>query len=388
MTPPALINTLLRGLPAHSRAGVAQRALIVWLVALFIAVFQWVASPQEHPLSYALVYSYAISTSIWFFTDPMRIALHRWLHTEPPHYWAFNLRSLVWLLVGIALGYGLGISVGDGYAGQSTWALLALAPQRFWGIWLGSFGISLGFLFYFYHREKNRDLERQATEARLKLLESQLEPHMLFNTLANLRALIATDPPRAIHMLDRLNDYLRATLKASRTDALSGTHTLADEFDRLRDYLELMAVRMGPRLAYTLNLPDHLQHHPVPPLLLQPLVENAIRHGLEPQVEGGRIDVIAQQDGTHGLRIEVADTGVGMDGTRPPTDTRTHSGFGLAQVRERVASLPGAGRVDVSSPPSGGTRVCLHLPLNLPRSAPAHKRSPSAQSAPTKSAAP
>lgn len=362
---------LLRWLPPDSLSGVRQRGLIVWAVALAIAVFQWLAAPQDHPLVATLVYSYAISTSIWFFSDPLRIALHRWLHTQPPHYWTLSPRTVAYMLASIVLGYTLGTAVGDAYTGRSTWAMLTLAPQRFWGFGLSSLGISFGFLFYFYHREKNLDLERQATEARLKLLESQLEPHMLFNTLANLRALIATDPPRAIHMLDRLNDYLRATLKASRTDALSGTHTLAAEFDRLRDYLELMAVRMGPRLTYTLNLPDHLQHHPVPPLLLQPLVENAIRHGLEPQVEGGRIDVIAQQDGTHGLRIEVADTGVGIH-AQPPT--KHPGGFGLAQVRERVASLPGAGRLDVSSPPCGGTRVCLHLPLNLPRNAPATQR--------------
>lgn len=368
MTPSALIHTLLSGLPAHSRAGVARRAFIVWTVALFIALFQWIASPQEHPLAVSLVYSYAISTSVWMFTDPLRIALHRWLHTEAPHYWTLSPRTVVYMLVGIVLGYILGTALGDAYTGRSTWAMLTLSPQRFWGFWLSSLGISVGFLFYFYHREKNLELERQATEARLKLLETQLEPHMLFNTLANLRALIAIDPPRAIHMLDRLNDYLRATLTASRTDALSGAHTLADEFDRLRDYLELMAVRMGPRLAYTLNLPNALQQHPVPPLLLQPLVENAIRHGLEPQVEGGRIEVSAQPDGTHGLRLEVSDTGVGINAQPPTTLT---GGFGLAQVRERVASLPGGGRVDVSSPPGGGTRISLRLPLNLPHGAPA-----------------
>ncbi|MDO9201857.1 MAG: histidine kinase [Hydrogenophaga sp.] len=365
--PPA--PTLLRWLPPHCLPGVRQRGLIVWAVALVIAVFQWLTAPQNHPLVATLVYSYAISTSIWFFCDPLRIALHRWLHTPPPHYWALSPRTGAYMLASTVLGYALGTAVGDAYTGRSTWELLSLSPQRFWGFWLSSLGISCGFLFYFYHREKGLDLERQATEARLKLLETQLEPHMLFNTLANLRALIATDPPRAIHMLDRLNDYLRATLKASRTDALSGAHTLADEFARLRDYLELMAVRMGPRLAYTLNLPDALQNHPVPPLLLQPLVENAIRHGLEPHVVGGAISVSAHQDGAHGLRIEVTDTGVGMN-THPHT-TAAHNtqanggGFGLAQVRERVASLPGAGRVEVLSPPGGGTTIRLHLPLNL-----------------------
>ena len=275
MTHP-IANALLRWLPPDSRTSAARRAVIVWGVALLIAVLQWVARPQEHPLRYSLVYSYAISTSIWFFTDPLRIVLRRWLNAEPPHYWRLSLRSVAVLMGGIVLGYAIGTAVGDAFSGRSTWELLTLSPQRFWGFWLSSLGISFGFLFYFYQREKGAELQRQATEARLKLLETQLEPHMLFNTLANLRALIATDPPRAIHMLDRLNDYLRATLRASRTDSASGAHTLNDEFARLRDYLELMAVRMGPRMAYALHLPDALQTHPVPPLLLQPLVENAV----------------------------------------------------------------------------------------------------------------
>ena len=216
-------SALLRWLPPPSLPGLRQRGLIVCGVALVIALVQWLTASRAHPLLASLVYSYAISLCIWFFTDPLRIALHRWLRTEPPHYWALNTRSLAWLVVGIVLGYVLGITAGDLYVGQSTWALLVQAPQRFWGVWLGALGISLGFLFYFYQREKALALQHEATEAQLRLLESQLEPHMLFNTLANLRALIATDPPRALTMLDRLNDYLRATLRdPAKGDALRG----------------------------------------------------------------------------------------------------------------------------------------------------------------------
>ena len=100
--------------------------------------------------------------------------------------------------------------------------------------------------------------------------------------------------------------YLRATLNGSRTT----THTLQAEFDRLRDYLELMAIRMGPRLAFSLQLPPELAQHPVPALLLQPLVENSIQHGLEPKVEGGRVTVNARREGGQ-LVLEVVDTGVG-----------------------------------------------------------------------------
>jgi hypothetical protein len=360
-----LTHSLLRWLPADSRPGVAQRLRVVWGVALLIALFQWFTRQQEHPLDRSLVYSYAISTCIWLLSDPLRVWLHRWHGATGPHYWTASWRTGLHLLLSVVLGYAIGTTIGDAYAGHSTWELLSLSPQRFWGFWLSSLAISLGFVVFFYWRGKAEDLQRQATEARLKLLETQLEPHMLFNTLANLRALIATDPPRALDMLDRLNDYLRATFKASRTDTLGGGHTLADEFARLRDYLELMAVRMGPRLAYTLDLPTALAQQPLPPLLLQPLVENAIRHGLEPQVAGGTVGVRVRADGAQHLCIEVSDTGVGMDTSATPAPARD-SGFGLAQVRERVASLTGGGQVDLHSAPGEGTRITLRLALTTP----------------------
>jgi sensor histidine kinase YesM len=285
----------------------------------------------------------------------MRIVLRRWLRTEAPYYWSFNGRTTAYQLLAIVLGYAAGTAVGDAVSGRSTWDLLLLSPQRFWSFLGFSLAISAGFLFFFYHREKAHALEKLATETRLKLLESQLEPHMLFNTLANLRVLIKLDPDRATAMLDRLNDYLRATLAASRSEGAT-SHTLALEFQRLRDYLELMAVRMGPRLRYTLELPDDLTDHPVPPLLLQPLVENAIRHGLEPSVEGGEIVVSAQTDGDT-LRITVRDSGVGFDGA--PT-----AGFGLTQVRERLATAFGtSARLDCTSSAGRGTQITLRLPL-------------------------
>jgi LytS/YehU family sensor histidine kinase len=178
---------------------------------------------------------------------------------------------------------------------------------------------------------------------------------MLFNTLANLRVLITLDPPRAQAMLDRLIAFLRSTLEASR----AGTHTLADEFARLDDYLALMAVRMGPRLHAQLRLPPELAALPVPALLLQPLVENAIRHGLEPKVEGGHIELSAARDGPH-LLLAVRDSGLGWPGT-------PREGFGLAQVRERLAALYGAAaRLQIGPAAGGGTLATLTLPLNAP----------------------
>jgi LytS/YehU family sensor histidine kinase len=213
--------------------------------------------------------------------------------------------------------------------------------------------------YYFYSRNRGAYLERRmgeaqrhANEARLKLLETQLEPHMLFNTLANLRALIGVDPARAQHMLDHMIAYLRSTLDASRAT----THPLQAEFNRLRDYLALMAIRMGERLQVDLQLPADLALQPVPTLLLQPLVENAIQHGLEPQVGGGRLTVAARRDDGH-LVLEVTDSGAGLGGSTPG------SGFGLAQVRERLATLHGS-RATLSLEPAQprGTRATIRLP--------------------------
>ena len=167
-------------------------------------------------------------------------------------------------------------------------------------------------------------------------------------------------------MLDRLNGYLRATLAGSRATQ----HPLAQEFARLADYLELMAVRMGERLRFTLDLPEDLREVPVPPLLLQPLVENSIRHGLEPKVEGGRITVEAQAlpatDETPALlQITVADTGVGLRHEAPPPQASDLGrGFGLTQVRERLRTLYGPrASLSLQHGPGGGTVVQLRYAL-------------------------
>ena len=222
--------------------------------------------------------------------------------------------------------------------------------------------------------------QRLAADNQLRLLQSQLEPHMLFNTLANLRVLVTLDPPRAQAMLDHLIRYLRATLGASHANL----HPLATEFALLGDYLALMALRMGPRLQVQLQLPEALRQHPVPPLLLQPLVENCIRHGLEPQVAGGRIDVRAELQGGQ-LLLTVRDTGVGLPavgGLGPAADSdrgseqgsdqgsdqpdQPGSHYGTRHVAERLATLYGTQasfRLRPAPDADGGTLAELRLPL-------------------------
>jgi sensor histidine kinase YesM len=204
-------------------------------------------------------------------------------------------------------------------------------------------------------RARAEEVARQAMQAQLQLLQAQIEPHMLFNTLANLQGLIALDAARATHMLDQLIRYLRATLSSSRADAT----TLAQEFDLLDAYLGLMAVRMGARLRFSLQLPDALRTASVPPMLLQPLVENAIAHGLEPKIDGGELVVTAAQHGSL-LELAVRDTGLGLG----YTPARAGTGVGVANTRERLRGLYGEHATLALEPASPqGTVARITLPL-------------------------
>jgi signal transduction histidine kinase len=269
------------------------------------------------------------------------------------------------LAVGVAAGTALGVEVADRLTGRSMTNLLDWsAPSTQGTLVLAVLGTAvIASLMAALERAAAARVEaeaarRLAAETRLKLLESQLEPHMLFNTLANLRALIALDPPRAQAMLDRLIAFLRATLAASQ----ASLHPLQAEFARLDDYLALMAVRMGTRLQVQTALPQDLRDRPVPVLLLQPLVENAIQHGLEPRVEGGRLEVAARAEGGR-LELTVRDTGVGLDRARASGG----AGFGCRQVRDRLATLYGsAAELSVEPASGGGTLARIRMPLEGP----------------------
>lgn len=329
-----------------------------------------------------LAFSLPIALISWLVMDGGRALLTRGRTTPWPR------GPAGWLLVavGTAAGFVGGSAIGRWYAGSPASPWQSLQGQDGLPTLVITVAASIAMSFYFHSRGKAQSLQaqaaqaqRDAAQARLTLLQAQLEPHMLFNTLANLRMLVATDPARAQSMLDHLIDYLRATLGASRTT----WHPLADEFARLADYLALMAVRMGPRLAYSLDLPEDLRHHSVPALLLQPLVENAIRHGLEPQVGGGEITVQARLLpglGTEPACIElrVTDSGAGLGtafatgaGHAEPAEPAEHaprgdhgSHFGLQQVRERLATLYGtAASLALSPHLPRGTCARILLPL-------------------------
>lgn len=323
--------------------------------SLTVAGLHYAFRPQQ-AYETALVYSFCIGTSCWLLIDFGR---HLFPSAQGSD-WPKGLAGVLLPAVGIALGYAIGTTLGDLWFGWSSWDNISGQQLALSALMTAVIGTVV--TYYFYSQGKSTFLEqkitesnRLATESRLKLLETQLEPHMLFNTLANLRVLIAIDPPRAQDMLDRMVAYLRATLSASR----ASNHALKLEFDRLRDYLELMAVRMGPRLQFELDLPADLADQNVPSLLLQPLVENSIKHGLEPKVEGGRITVRARRAANNMLSLEVTDSGVGFDSEAPASN-----GFGLAQVRERLAvAYDAQGGVEQTSTPGQGATTLVHLPL-------------------------
>ena len=336
------------------------------LIGLALTLADTGHSDGLQTLGLNLLYSQCIGLAIWGLIDLGRLALT----PDEPRQW----RRLFGIVpVGVVLGYLGGTLAGDTLLGKPGQGMAVLQSGQGLGLLLMSLAVGAVCTHYFMSQARLASVreeaarasaqaeaaQRQAAESQLKLLQTQLEPHMLFNTLANLRALVSLDPARAQTMLDHLIAYLRATLGASRATL----HPLQDEFDRLADYLALMAVRMGPRLAFTLDLPDALRAAAVPPLLLQPLVENSIRHGLEPKVAGGSINVQAQMQGNR-LSLTVTDTGLGWDTAKPPAATTLTSGFGLTQVRERLHTCYGAeGAIEIVAIPSGGTRVSVSFPL-------------------------
>jgi sensor histidine kinase YesM len=203
-------------------------------------------------------------------------------------------------------------------------------------------------------RAETEQLERTVVEARMQALQAQIEPHFLFNTLASIDQLILTDPPRASQMQRSLIRYLRSAMPKMRE---AKRPTLGQQLDLCTAYLEIMAVRMEDRMQLAVNVPKGLTSAVFPSMMLQTLVENAIKHGLEPKAEGGRIDIGAEVvDGR--LAVHVQDSGVGF---RPGP-----GGVGLANVRERLQALYGdRAELIVDLPAQGGTRATIMVPYEI-----------------------
>lgn len=280
----------------------------------------------------------------------------------------------LWYMIGLMLvvaplGQVVGLKLFSWLTGVSVDSIASLLPTRIISTLTFTLIGGGGAVLFFANREKIARLEaaaaeekaraesvaRQAMQTQLQLLQAQIEPHMLFNTLANLQGLISFDTDKAQLLLEQLIQYLRATLSSSRAD----TTTLGQEFALMDAYLGLMAIRMGTRLSYTLQLPDSLRETKVPPMLLQPLVENAIQHGLEPKIEGGHITVEASTDGAR-LILTVRDDGLGLDHPGQTKGTQ----LGVSNIRERLQVMHGdAASLSLNAQPQGGVIASLILPL-------------------------
>jgi sensor histidine kinase YesM len=266
--------------------------------------------------------------------------------------------------IAIAVGSVLGTTLALNLAGLSN-GNSARAP----GFYLQVVGISMMFgcivsYFFYFKRKlsasvqmiqeeriKRLSSEKQVLEANLQRLQAQIEPHFLFNTLSNILSLMDTDPVAAKSMQMNLIRYLRTSLSRTRNP----TTTLGQEADLVQAFLDIYKIRMGPRLQYAIDIPESLTNRPFAPMLIQPLVENAVLHGLEPKIEGGEIKVRASETGSH-LKLEISDTGSGLSKNQRP-------GVGLSNVEERLRHLYGSeGRLLIKEKQPSGLILIIEVP--------------------------
>jgi LytS/YehU family sensor histidine kinase len=197
-------------------------------------------------------------------------------------------------------------------------------------------------------------MEKEAAMTSLRLLQAQIEPHFLFNTLSNVISLMDTDVDRARQMLMDLNEYLRISLDRTRQEMV----TLSRELDLVRRYLNIFKIRMGSRLGFEITDHTGKPDLPFPPLVVQPLVENALKYGLDPKVDGGKITIDCRVAGRD-LVISVSDTGIGLD------DTGTRAGVGLNNVSRRLENIYGnTARVTLTRNRPAGTIAMIQVPLS------------------------
>ncbi len=343
-------NPLLKAL---ARGFVVDWATLLLLAAINtgIAAVLWVGDPRPfwQPLVTVHLYGFSIAYCV---------------NVASP--WSGSRR--IWrLMLAVAVGTLIGVSLTILVKGYS-WSYLVERAGYFGMNLLAGFsnGLFVSLFFYLKHRESmaaaalhkaeaERHLSsRHAVEAELKLMQAQVEPHFLFNTLASVQYLTETDPPQAGRLLGHLTDYLRHALPQLRARST----TLGKEIGLARAYLNILRMRMGDRLGFEINVEPPLEDLAFPPNLLISLVENAIKHGIEPAAAGGRVLLHAEIAG-EALVVTVEDTGRGL--AKP---ARAGQGVGLGNLHERLAALYGASATFTLEPrPDGGTRAQLTVPI-------------------------
>ncbi|MDW3685800.1 sensor histidine kinase [Cupriavidus sp. CV2] len=345
-----------------SRISILARDLVFVLCAnTIIAVSLNYGFRTGGSLWHNFVYSQLIGLSIWLLIDIARVLV--WWNDRPRR-WPFLCLTAVAVPLGVIMGSWTTRVVLNEPAKSFEEATDMLRMCLVVGMLA-----SASMIYFYWSREKLAHLERQAAldalqreeaekqlvRAQLMALQAQIEPHFLFNSLANLDCLIATDQQAARRLLQRLIGFLRMSLSHTRAEQC----TLRQEFELLRSYLDIQALRFGTRLAYEIELPPELAEVEIPPMLIQPLVENAVSHGIEPCMRGGKIVLSARAQGDNAVQVVITDTGVGFGHA-----VTKGSGLGLTHVRERLARIFGAAasmQMEENTP--RGVIVRLTLPV-------------------------
>ena len=325
----------------------------------------WTALALFFSISSALTYTATGRAANWSVTIPRALAeWWLWAVLTPPVAWLarrFPLRPREWRRpAAIHLGAGIAIAIAKTAADRAIFAWLT----GFWLYWLAS-SFALQFFVYaalvaathglgYYRRSREREqLEARLAEARLQLLNMQLQPHFLFNTLNAIAELVHEDADAADRMITGLSGLLRRSLDLGSTQHIP----LALELELLAAYVDIQKARFGDRLQVRVDADEAARAATVPVLLLQPVVENAIRHGVAAQLAAGRVDIRARRDGSS-LVVIVTDDGRGvMD------EDRGRTGFGLGNTHARLEALYGpVFSLSLENMPARGARVTIRLP--------------------------
>ncbi len=339
-----------------NRKVVITDLLLTSVIAAFVAIFLTVNKIKE-----PFIASFIISQCIGLLTCGSILFLH-WI-VKPNNLIVLILISFLGIVAGVAIGWNTGAFI----LAEVFSFHIPKSENGF--IQTGFLGFTFGAVisYFFFIREslkkskkeaeeeklKRLSIEKGVLEANLKLLQAQIEPHFLFNTLSNIFSLIDTDKAKSKAMLKDLINYLRTSLSRTRQDLI----TIGEEIELIKSYLNILEVRMSDRLRYKIELPGDLKGHPFPPMLLQPLVENSVKHGLEPKIEGGEILIRVTEDRDI-IRLEVTDNGVQFS---PYYD----SGVGISNVKERLNLLYGEmGRLILEENKPSGLRAIIEVPKN------------------------
>ena len=345
----------MRGITAE-RLGVVALALLVGGVAnssfpdgsLLVYFKQRLYLLGQHFVAMLPMFILVVKTDIWTANTPTRVRIP---------------------------ALALAVVVGSGLYAATRWGIRFGALPRlgvagsYWEYSLGHVfnGLLVGGLLtsilYFVSRERDAqrrlyetrlarvEIDRQMTEARLQLLQAQIEPHFLFNSLASVKRLYEMQPGEGRALLRNLGEYLRVAIPSARVRETR----LGEEVALARSFLAIFQVRMGRRLRVHIDVPAELEPAVIPPLMIGTLIENAIKHGIGPRASGGTVSVVARQESGF-LEVTVQDDGVGFR-------TRSGHGTGLANIRARLATLFGdAGTLELVTNADGGVTARIRLP--------------------------